>query len=135
LWGIHNAIKKMSANKSFRYASTFLYEFGKSGVFTDDKMNALRWSKGFDPNKYLPGPKYQYLPTDFGFVYSDMVFNEGVQPKMKEDMKNIRTLTLSYGNDDFADVIFGLHLFVEICEQQPWPYFFEADVRITNTGV
>jgi len=131
LWSIYNVIKKMSVNKSFRYASMFLYEFGKNGVFTDDEMNALRWSKGFDSNKsWVPGPKYQYLPTDFGFVYSNMVYKDGVQPKKKEDMQNICALSVSYDGDDFTDVMYGLQLFVEICDQQPWPYFFEADVRV-----
>ena len=49
-------------------------------------------------------------------------------------MKNVLALTVSYEGGDYADVIYGMQLFVEICEQQPWPYFFEADVRVAKNG-
>jgi hypothetical protein len=132
LWSVYNVMKKMAADTTYKTTLGVLYHLCKNAVFKDENMDKLVCTDAFKPNKWLTGINYQYSPEKYGFVYSDIIFREGVTPKKRTDLREIKQLTLSYNDIDFDDVIFGMKLFVEINEKQSWPYFYEADVRIAG---
>lgn len=132
LWSVYNVMKQMAVDTTYKTTLGILYHLCKNAVFKDENMDALVCTDAFKPDKWLTGINYQYLPEKYGFVYSDIIYREGVTPKKKTDLRQIEQLTLSYRGNDFADVLFGLKLFVEINEKQSWPYFYEADVRVAG---
>jgi len=138
LWSFYNVMKKMLDAPAFDgrqmpgYVSAFnmLYLLSKNGSFKDGKMDTLIWSGEFKLGEYVSAEKYQYIPEDYGFVYTDFIYKAGVKPKKKMDVRNLEQLSLSYEGDDYSDVIFGLKLFADICAEHSWPFFMHLDLRI-----
>ncbi|MCL2604158.1 MAG: hypothetical protein FWD90_06740 [Defluviitaleaceae bacterium] len=130
LWNVYNVMKKMAEDTTYKTTLGVLYSLCKNAVFKDENMKFLVCTDAFNPNKWLTDINYQYLPEKYGFVYSDIIFREGVTPKKKTDLRQIKQLTLSYSGNDFDDVILGMKMFVELNIKQAWPFFYEGDVRI-----
>jgi len=138
LWSMYNVLIEMLDAPTFddRQALAYLSAFNmlnllsKNALFRDADMDTLVWLGEFGPGEWVSAEKYQYIPEEYGFVYSDFVYKDGVKPKKKIDVRNLQQLSLSYIGDDYADVILGLKLFADICARHSWPFFRFLDLRV-----
>jgi len=138
LWNIYNLLIEMMDTPAFDGRQTaayksiwnMLYLLSKNAIFRDGHMDTLMWLGEFAPGEWVSAEKYQYLAEDFGFVFGDFIYKEGVKPKKKIDMRKLSQLSLSYAKNDYEDVIFGLKLFADICAKHSWPFFMYLDIRV-----
>jgi len=138
LWSMYNVLIEMLDAPTFDGRQTPAYFdafnmlnlLSKNALFRDADMDTLVWLGEFEPGEGVSAEKYQYIPEEYGFVYSDFVYKDGVKPKKKIDVRNLQRLSLSYTGNDYEDVIFGLKLFADICARHSWPFFRFLDLRV-----
>jgi len=124
LWSIYNVIKKAKKISTEYWTWEYtklstLYAMGKQALFSDENMKTLVL---YDGDVKIHSTDKKDL-TKSGFTIS------------KKDNKT----ALSYKHDDFNNVIFGLKLFVDICEKYAAGGFAEqifhyGDISIAFKG-
>jgi len=117
LWSAYDIIKKIRENSTSDQASVNireLYMFCKFASFSNSDMTALVYEQGGGRSKMWFSPTFKRDLEKNGFVFSDYVWHDGIEPKKNPSLNQVKQFIMSYSDEDFDDVILGMKLFSDI---------------------
>lgn len=140
LWSIYNVIKKIIFNcnddTDYKRVLECLYMIGANGTFEDHDSSLLVY-RGRTNKKYrrnMPAAKYLFQLEKYGFVF-DILTSDTDTPGKNLAIRDITQLKLSYHDNGFSNVIFGLKFFSDICVEQSGDCFYTGDIRVAFAGM
>jgi len=136
LWAAYNILRKIEIIhfESRKNANiNLLYDICKSGIFKDENKTALVFDV---KNEIRHAPVLKKDLEKYRFVFDDFIFPEEIKLSKNPNLSKVKQFTLTHESNDYADVIFGLKLFVDIIRGNPDVvnpeiYFRNGDISIT----